>query len=118
MPDAIVGSPQFLLAVALGAALTVIVATRCGFPISTTHSLMGAIVGGGLVAVGGAVNFSSLGKGFVLPLLLGPGLAILLGAFLYFLLRGVRLALGSRKSGASASTARNASSPNPSLTLS
>ncbi|MEO5717230.1 MAG: inorganic phosphate transporter [Chthoniobacterales bacterium] len=97
VPDAIVGSPQFLLAVAIGAALTVIVATRCGFPISTTHSLMGAIIGGGLVAVGGAVNFSSLGKGFVLPLLLSPFLAIVLGGFLYFLLRGARLALGITK---------------------
>ncbi len=97
VPDAIVGSPQFLLAVAIGAALTVIVATRGGFPISTTHSLMGAIIGGGLVAVGGAVNFSSLGKGFVLPLLLGPVLAILLGAFLYFLLRSARLGLGIEK---------------------
>lgn len=97
VPDAIVGSPQFLLAVAIGAALTVIVATRCGFPISTTHSLMGAIIGGGLVAVGGAVNFSALGKGFVLPLLLSPLLAILLGGFIYFLLRGARLALGIKK---------------------
>ena len=63
VPDAIVGSPQFLLAVAIGAALTVILATRFGFPISTTHGLMGAIIGSGLVAVGGAVNFAALGKG-------------------------------------------------------
>src|SRR5580765_8867064 len=62
VPDAIVGSPHFLLAVAIGAALTVILATRFGFPISTTHSLIGAIIGSGLVAVGGAVNFASLGK--------------------------------------------------------
>src|SRR4051794_36474245 len=64
VPDAIVGSPQFLLAVVLGAAITVILATRLGFPISTTHGLMGAIVGSGLVAVGKGVNFASLGKGF------------------------------------------------------
>lgn len=32
VPDSIVGSQQFLLAVALGAALTVILATRFGFP--------------------------------------------------------------------------------------
>ena len=79
VPDAIVGSEPFLLAVAIGAALTVILATRFGFPISTTHGLMGAIIGSGLVAVGGAVNFSALGKGFVLPLLLSPVLAIALG---------------------------------------
>ncbi|MGH8094017.1 MAG: inorganic phosphate transporter [Chthoniobacterales bacterium] len=97
VPDAIVSSQPFLLAVALGAALTVILATRSGFPISTTHSLMGAIIGSGLVAVGGAVNFASLGKGFVLPLLLSPLLAILLGALLYFIFRSGRIALGIRK---------------------
>jgi PiT family inorganic phosphate transporter len=97
VPDAVVGSEQFLLAVVIGAALTVILATRFGFPISTTHGLMGALIGGGLVAVGGAVNFSSLGQGFVLPLLLSPILAILLGGLLYFILRGARRALGIRK---------------------
>src|SRR5438094_474956 len=33
VPDAIVGSENFLLAVALGAGVTVILATRLGFPI-------------------------------------------------------------------------------------
>lgn len=97
VPDAIVGSEPFLLAVVIGAALTVMIATRFGFPISTTHSLIGAITGGGLVAVGGAVNFSALGKGFVLPLLLSPVLAILLGGLLYFIFRSTRLALGITK---------------------
>lgn len=97
VPDAIVGSEQFLLAAVIGAALTVIVATRYGFPISTTHSLMGAIIGGGLVAVGGAVNFSALGQGFVLPLLLSPVLAMVLGGLLYFIFRSSRLALGVTK---------------------
>src|ERR1700681_795191 len=69
VPDTLVGSEQFLLAVALGAALTVIVATILGFPISTTHGITGAIVGCGLVAVGKGVNFAALGNGFVLPLL-------------------------------------------------
>lgn len=97
VPDALVGSEQFLLAVALGAALTVILATLLGFPVSTTHGLTGAIVGCGLVAVGKSVNFSALGKGFVLPLLLGPILAIVLGALLYILFRSLRVALGVTK---------------------
>ena len=97
VPDAIVGSAPFLLAVVIGAALTVILATRFGFPISTTHGVMGALIGGGLVAVGNGVNFASLGQGFVLPLLLSPVLAILLGGLLYFILRGARLALGIKK---------------------
>jgi PiT family inorganic phosphate transporter len=48
VPDAIVGSTPFLLAVVIGAALTVILATRFGFPISTTHGLMGALIAPGL----------------------------------------------------------------------
>jgi PiT family inorganic phosphate transporter len=97
VPDTLAGSEQFLLAVVLGAALTVILATYLGFPISTTHGITGAIVGCGLVAVGGGVNFSALGKGFVLPLLLSPILAIVLGGLLYFVFRGLRLACGVRK---------------------
>src|SRR6476659_7551061 len=76
VPDSFVSSEAFLLAVVVGAAVTVIAATRFGFPISTTHALTGAIVGCGLVAVGMGVNFAALGKGFVLPLLLSPVLAM------------------------------------------
>ena len=97
VPDALAGSGTFLLAVALGAGLTVILATRLGFPISTTHGLTGAIVGSGLAAVGGQVAFAKLGKHFVLPLLLSPLLAVLLGAALYLALRWVRLRLGITK---------------------
>jgi len=97
VPDNLVGSEALLLAVVLGAAVTVMLATRLGFPISTTHALTGAIVGCGLVAVGPGVNFAALGKGFVLPLLLSPILAIALGAFLYFLFRSLRLICGVEK---------------------
>jgi inorganic phosphate transporter, PiT family len=97
VPDSFVGSEVFLLAVALGAAVTVILATRLGFPISTTHALTGAIIGCGLVAVGMGVNFAALGKGFVLPLLLSPVLAIVLGALLYFIFRSIRLICGVKK---------------------
>jgi PiT family inorganic phosphate transporter len=97
VPDTLVGSEQFLLAVALGAAITVILATLLGFPISTTHGITGAIVGCGLVAVGTGVNFGALGKSFVLPLLLSPVLATILGALLYFIFRSLRLVCGVEK---------------------
>src|SRR6266436_4813825 len=97
VPDHFVGSEYFLLAVAIGAGLTVIIATLTGFPISTTHALTGAIIGCGLVAVGSGVNFSALGKGFVLPLLLSPMLAILISAPLYILFHALRLATGITK---------------------
>src|SRR2546423_5368344 len=97
VPDQFIGSEIFILAVGLGAGLTVILATLTGFPISTTHGLTGAIVGAGLVAVGPTVNFSALGKGFVLPLLLSPMLAIALGSLLYVIFHGARIALGLQK---------------------
>ena len=61
VPDAFTASPEFVLAVALGAGATVILATLLGFPISTTHGLTGALVGAGLVAAGTRVNFALLG---------------------------------------------------------
>ncbi len=97
VPDQLAGSEYFLLAVAVGAGLTVILATFIGFPISTTHALTGAIIGCGFVAVGPAINFSSLGKGFVLPLLLSPILAIVIAGALYVLFRALRIATGVSK---------------------
>ena len=97
VPDQFVGSEYFLLAVAIAAGLTVIIATLTGFPISTTHALTGAIIGCGFVAVGPGVNFSALGKGFVLPLLLSPILAIVIAGILYVLFRALRIVTGVTK---------------------
>jgi PiT family inorganic phosphate transporter len=97
VPNHFAGSEYFLLAVAIGAGLTVIVATFAGFPISTTHALTGAIIGCGFVAVGPAMNFSSLGQGFVLPLLLSPVLAMAVAGSLYVMFHGARIALGLKK---------------------
>jgi PiT family inorganic phosphate transporter len=97
VPDALTSSEPFLLAVVLGAAVTVILATLFGFPVSTTHGLTGALVGCGWVAVGSQVNFEALRKSFLLPLLLSPVLAIALGAMLYLLLRLLRIRCGLTK---------------------
>src|SRR5213592_4298960 len=97
VPDHFAGSEYFLLAVAIGAGLTVILATLTGFPILTTHALTGAIIGCGLVAVGSQVNFGALGKGFVLPLLLSPVLAMAVTGSLYVIFHGARIALGLKK---------------------
>jgi len=97
VPDAFTGSPEFLLAVAIGAGATVILATLTGFPISTTHGLTGALVGAGLVAAGPEVNFGVLGKAFVLPLLLSPVLALAAGGAIYLTFRFVRLRFGVTK---------------------
>ena len=97
VPDTLAGSEYFLLAVAVGAGATVILATLTGFPISTTHALTGAMVGSGWVAVGSQVNLGVLGKVFFVPLLLSPVLAVVLGATLYMAFRWSRLRLGITK---------------------
>jgi len=90
VPEAVTRDPTFLLSVALGAALTVLLATFTGMPISTTHALTGALVGAGLCATGGEVVFSALGKSFVLPLLASPLLALTLTVVVYPIFRAIR----------------------------
>jgi PiT family inorganic phosphate transporter len=97
VPDALAGSIPFVLTVALAAGLTVLLATRTGFPISTTHALTGAMVGGGWMAVGNEVDVAVLRKSFVLPLLLSPLVAVFLGSSLYLFFRWMRLRLGITK---------------------
>lgn len=94
VPDAIAASPQFLTAVAAGAALTVMLATVLGFPISTTHALTGALVGSGFMAAGSALNIKVLGSAFFLPLLLSPVISVLLTMPLYTLAHAVVQRLG------------------------
>jgi PiT family inorganic phosphate transporter len=91
VPDALTQSPDFLLAVALGAALTSFLATRLSFPVSTTHALVGALIGAGLASGDHTVHLGPLVKTFVQPLLLSPVLAIAAGALVYFILKAVRL---------------------------
>jgi PiT family inorganic phosphate transporter len=97
VPDALVASPQFVLAVALGAGATVILAATLGFPISTTHGLTGALVGASLGTAAGVVHPTVLGQVFVLPLLLSPLLAVATGGTLYLAFRFARLRLGVTK---------------------
>jgi inorganic phosphate transporter, PiT family len=97
VPEAIAQGTDFHLAIAFAAGVTVILATIFGFPISTTHGLIGSMVGAGLVAIGGQVNFAALGQSFLLPLLLSPLVAIALGVLTYGLFRYLRIALGIQK---------------------
>jgi PiT family inorganic phosphate transporter len=89
----LVTSSQYVQAVALGAGLTVLLATKVGMPISTTHGLVGALVGAGWAA-GSAVNVEKLGLDFFAPLLTSPLLAIVATALCYPLLRVARQRLG------------------------
>jgi len=97
VPDVVSISPEFLTAVAIGSAITVIIATVTGFPISTTHSLTGALVGAGFIAVGSQVNFAILGSSFFLPLLIAPVIAVAFGSILYTVFRNMRIRSGITK---------------------
>jgi len=94
VPEALTGDLHFLAAVGGGAALTVLLATLGGLPISTTHALVGGLMGAGMVAARSQVNPNALGKNFLYPLLLSPFLSILLTVALYLPFRAVRRILG------------------------
>ncbi|MEL6937751.1 MAG: inorganic phosphate transporter [Cyanobacteria bacterium J06598_1] len=89
VPDALAGSSAFAVAVGLGAALSIFLATYLGMPTSTTHALIGGLLGTG-IAAGAAINTEVLLTKFALPMLTSPVLAIAIAAILYSLLRFVR----------------------------
>ncbi len=65
-PDLIADSRTFILAMMaalLAAALWINLATKIGAPVSTTHSIVGGVLGGGIAAVGSqVVNWPVMGK--------------------------------------------------------
>ena len=93
VPVAVTTQPMFLLAVGFSAALTVMVATRMGLPISTTHALTGALVGAGFMAAG-SVDLARLGQGFFIPLAVSPLLSVVGTGLLYPAFRLLRMQLG------------------------
>lgn len=78
VPDEFAGSAEFLVAVGLGAAATVALATRLGLPVSTTHALVGALLGTGLVAAPAVVQIGPVLGGMAMPLVLVPLAAVAL----------------------------------------
>lgn len=77
-------TPSRGFAAEMSAAATVVIASGAGLPISTTHTLVGAVLGVGLARGIGALNISVIGGIFaswVITLPAGAGLSIL---FFYF----------------------------------
>ncbi|MYM63401.1 inorganic phosphate transporter [Pseudomaricurvus sp. HS19] len=73
-------TPSRGFAAELGAAATVVLASGTGLPISTTHTLVGAVLGVGLARGIGALNLGVIGTIFtswLITLPAGAGLAIL-----------------------------------------
>ncbi len=89
---AILGSTLFPLCVGVAASLTVLIATRIGMPISTTHAMVGAIIGIGIA--GGGLHWHAVWSKFFYPLLAAPLLAIAVAAAFYAGMRQVRIKMG------------------------
>lgn len=89
VPDTVALSPLFVLAVASAAAATIMLATRKGLPVSTTHALVGALVGAGFIASGTGLNLRMLGSTFFAPMIVSPLIAFALAALLYRASQGV-----------------------------
>jgi len=67
----------FFVAVLIGACAWVLLASRFGMPVSTTHAIIGALCGAGLVAFGNArMQWSFLGAKFAVPLAVSPILSL------------------------------------------
>lgn len=97
VPNDVIAMRSFPLAVGLSAATTVMLATKLGFPISTTHALTGALVGAGWLASPSGVNLAKLGSAFFVPLLASPFIALTLTLVIYPLLRAMRARLGVQR---------------------
>ncbi len=81
-------TPSRGFAAELGAAGTVVLASGIGLPISTTHTLVGAVLGVGLARGIGALNLRVIGTIFmswIITLPAGAGLAIIF----FFLFKGI-----------------------------
>jgi PiT family inorganic phosphate transporter len=90
-PAPIVDSPELLvfgmLASLLAAAIWLMVASWKGWPVSTTHSIIGALVGFAVVGIGiDAVQWDTIGS-IVLSWIMSP---LLGGAFAFLLMMSVR----------------------------
>lgn len=70
-------TPAFFVSVLIGAFGWVMLASRTGMPVSTTHAIIGALCGAGLVAFGNTqMQWSFLGAKFAVPLAVSPLLSL------------------------------------------
>ena len=86
--------PGFGVAVCAACAATVLLATRLGLPISTTHALAGGLLGAAFAAPESVVNWAKAGKSIFLPLGVGPLVSISLAMLLYPLFTFARKKMG------------------------
>ncbi len=84
------------VATILGATAWVLIATRAGLPVSTTHAIVGAVAGVGAAAYGlHGVSWTVIGAKVVLPLLLSPAASLAVAAVLLRATAGVGSTAGA-----------------------
>ena len=81
-------TPSRGFAAEIAAATTVVIASGTGIPISTTHTLVGAVLGVGLARGIGALNLSVIGKIFLSWVVTLPAGATL-SIFFFFVLKAI-----------------------------
>jgi len=97
VPSEVIALNEFPIAVGLGAALTVMLATVLGLPVSTTHALIGALAGAGIIASPTGINLTKLAQSFFLPLIAGPLLSVILAMLIYPIFRKIKNKLKIRE---------------------
>lgn len=90
VPQEVSTSLPFLLAVGVGAAMTIWLATWTGMPVSTTHALLGGFLGAGVAMVMQQVSVGTAIKAMLAPLLISPLVALVFAFALVPLLRRLR----------------------------
>jgi len=90
VPMDVAGTINFLIAVGFGAGFAVLLATVLGFPISTTHAIIGSLIGAGFMSVGLNMNFYNIGSTFLVPLIVSPFIAFVLGMTVYLFFTKLR----------------------------
>ncbi len=94
LPDEVLAGSLFPLAVVLASSVTVMLATRLGLPVSTTHAMLGGLAGAGMASMASNIDVRVLGTSFAAPLLISPLVAVLLTAPLYLAARRLRRSFG------------------------
>jgi phosphate/sulfate permease len=81
-------TPSRGFAANLGAATTIVIASRLGFPISTTHTLVGAVLGIGLARGIDHINLRML-RDIVISWIVTVPIGAILAAVFYYMLRAI-----------------------------
>ena len=96
VPDPMLGSAPLLVTIGLSAATTIFLATILGMPTSTTHALVGSLLGIAWVSSTLKMPWHIILNFFVSPLLLSPLVSIILTGSLYSMMAGLGKLIGMK----------------------